>query len=382
MRDAMRQLDELQVPDNPWANIRGRAVPPVPPGPKRTRRLTVGLVALGVSFASIVFLVSSFGSVDTAPFEVPSPAATPEPPQTFDGWRVGVSGSPLRFGPLRFTVGPIASAPKSAKNGWIQHTLTIENTGDRPVTLADRRTSVFLGPPPKSLLVADWSCGYASAQSGAPVHAGACLSYLDQHVLRPGDHITRTISLLKELPGMARLTSGTYVFDQPVGYYVSNARVREGHVRLVYTIDVVAPLAFAPANGWYEQTFAGRTGGSDPSQAWTSNQPFPANARAPVFPDPTWLPEDGVLVVAWEVIQAPPDPRNPNFPQIEGAIPLSEPDEDYEGASVGVARSQMLAQANGRYIQVRVFFGSPHPGDGALAAAQSALDRLVVTEPG
>jgi hypothetical protein len=42
----------------------------------------------------------------------------------------------------------------------------------------------------------------------------------------------------------------------------------------------------------------------------------------------------------------------------------------------------MLAQVNGRYIQVRVFFGSSDPDDEALAVAQSALDRLVVTEPG
>jgi hypothetical protein len=44
----------------------------------------------------------------------------------------------------------------------------------------------------------------------------------------------------------------------------------------------------------------------------------------------------------------------------------------------GVTRSTMLAQIDGRYVQVEVYFGSQDPSSDMKAAAQSALDRLVV----
>jgi hypothetical protein len=132
-------------------------------------------------------------------------------------------------------------------------------------------------------------------------------------VLKPGHKITRTISLLKELPGMSRLTSGTYVFEQPVTFKPADrkgATLQGVHVRLTYTIDKVAPLSFAPADGWYDQTYIHLQGSSDPSQAWTSNRPFDPTEQAPALPAPPTLDEGGVLVIAWEVVRATGRPLN------------------------------------------------------------------------
>ncbi|MFL5792116.1 MAG: PASTA domain-containing protein [Actinomycetota bacterium] len=141
------------------------------------------------------------------------------------------------------------------------------------------------------------------------------------------------------------------------------------------------PLSFAPADGWYDQTYTHKPGSSDPSQAWTSNMPFAAGVEPPAFPDTSTLAGGQILVLAWEVIQGPPDPTNPNFPIIEGPVQLVDPTSGYEGMAPGATRSRMLAQIDGRYIQVEVYFGSQDPSSDMKAAAQSALDRLVVSNP-
>ncbi|MGZ5329586.1 MAG: hypothetical protein ACXWFU_14635, partial [Actinomycetota bacterium] len=60
-------------------------------------------------------------------------------------------------------------------------------------------------------------------------------------------------------------------------------------------------------------------------------------------------------------------------------LQLTEPEISYEGRlDPSISRSAIWAQVNGRYVQVWVFFGSPEPSEGARAAAQSALDHLIV----
>jgi hypothetical protein len=138
------------------------------------------------------------------------------------------------------------------------------------------------------------------------------------------------------------------------------------------------PLSFAPADGWYDQAYTHEPGSSDPSQAWTSNMPFASGERPPVFPDTSSIADGEVLVLAWQIHQGPPDPTNPNFPVIQGPVQLADPTTGYEGMAPGVTRSTMLAQIDGRYVQVEVYFGSQDPSSDMKAAAQSALDRLVV----
>jgi len=145
------------------------------------------------------------------------------------------------------------------------------------------------------------------------------------------------------------------------------------------TAGASTPLSFTPANGWYDRTYTHKPGSSDPSQAWTSNVPFGSGVQTPAFPDTSALASGQILVLAWEVHQGPPDPTNPNFPIVQGPVQLAEPSTGYEGMTPGITKSMILAQINGRYLQVNVFFGSSNPGSDMKDAAQSALDRLVVS---
>ncbi|MGZ8574581.1 MAG: hypothetical protein ACXWZC_11690, partial [Actinomycetota bacterium] len=120
------------------------------------------------------------------------------------------------------------------------------------------------------------------------------------------------------------------------------------------------PISFSPAAGWVSETFAHR--GSDPAMAWESNQPFSPGDARPSIPGESILAlrPDGILVVAWEVLRAPPDPANANFPIVDLPLQLTEPEISYEGRlDPSISRSAIWAQVNGRYVQVWVFFGSP-----------------------
>jgi hypothetical protein len=374
MTNELRELDDLRVPDDLWDRARRRVPGAVP---ERGRRRGPAIITAAVaSIVSVWLVLATFAGVDRTEGP-PSPHATPEAPRSFDGWSVSVTAMRSRVGPLLLSVGPVIA---SKRQGWVEHALTIENVGDRAVTLEDSRSAAFVGS--KRLFVADWSCGYASSGPGARVHAGACLLYLDTHLLRPGDRLVRSVSLQKELPGMRPLRSGTYVFEQPVRYTAKGGRLRSESVPLAYAVGRVPPLSFAPAEEWFQRVELGH--GTTPAQAWASNQPFPASVRPPALPsDEAWLEDDGVLLIAWEVTFDLPDPvHDGNFPDVEGAIPLAEPSVGYEGqSSPDVSRSQMFVAANGRRLQVRVYFGSAHPSDEALAAAQAELARLIVSEP-
>jgi hypothetical protein len=379
MRDQMRGLEDLRPDENLWADVRDRTPGPVPPRPSNGHRFVAVVTALAISIASVWFLAWTFGRDQRA--GVPTGPA-PAPAPSFDGWQVAVSLAPTRIGPLRFSVGPITASKKKGA-GWVQHAATVQNVGQRAVRLGDARVSTFVGSPPKSLLVADWGCGYASSGPGKPIHPNACESYLDEHLLKPGQKITRTIWLAKGLPGMTKLESGTFNFEQPVTYVPlgqKGAELRQGHVGITYTIDQVPPLSFTAADGWYNQAYIHQPGTSDPSQAWTSNEPFASGVQPPAFPDPSTLADGQVLVLAWEVAQGPPDPTNPNFPIIQGPMQLTDPTTGYEGTAPGTSRSIVLAQIDGRYIQVEVDFASDSPSSDMKAAAQSALDRLVVAQ--
>ena len=141
--------------------------------------------------------------------------------------------SPWTFG---FSVGPVAPSPGK---GWIEHPFSIENVGTRRVVLSDLATSVFLGPPARSLIAADPGCGYGFDSPTSPVTVGNCLDLLEYHLLKPGKSVSFDISLLKELRGMTHLATGTYVFHQPVGYRFAGSLSPAIHtltVRVTYTL--------------------------------------------------------------------------------------------------------------------------------------------------
>jgi hypothetical protein len=201
-------------------------------------------MALAGSLATLLLAACGSGSGQGA--EAPAQAAPTAPAAqvalTTDHWRVQVSVKPSRLGPIVFVARNLARAKPSNSHPWIGHDLVFRNTGDRPVSLADTRGSEFVGEAGHNrLLVADQGCGYARNSPRAPVRAGACAAYLDSLVVKPHASARRSITLFKGLPGMAHLSSGTYVFRRPVRFQPGRRRPgegtgRSGVVRLVYRI--------------------------------------------------------------------------------------------------------------------------------------------------
>jgi hypothetical protein len=147
---------------------------------------------------------------------------------------------------------------------------------------------------------------------------------------------------------------------------------------------VVGPIRFDAADGWSAAAAPGA--GDQPAAAWTANLPFPSGSDPSValLPDGfvESLPSEGVFIVAWEAVRLPPDPANPNFPVAE--LPLVLPgdvESSWEAYVVGKGRSAVLAQVNGRYLQIWIFYGTPEPSDEVRVAAQTALARLIVEPP-
>jgi len=154
--------------------------------------------------------------------------------------------------------------------------------------------------------------------------------------------------------------------------------------------DQLAPPTFAPAEGW--NTISTST---DPHAvetaptAWAANVPFDPGdltdhtAEGALtdlsFPSDTMrsLPTEGVVIVA-SVVGRGASP-NVNFPARSLPLRLSEAQvlESWEGQiAPNVPEYRLLATVDGRWLDVRVFFGMLSPSASTLAAAQEELDRL------
>jgi hypothetical protein len=146
------------------------------------------------------------------------------------------------MGPIVFAAGDLARANPSNAHPWIVHELVFRNTGDRPVSFADTRSSEFArGPGHRQLLVGDHGCGYALNRPGAPARAGACLANLDVLVVKPHASARRSITLYKGLPGMDQLSAGTYLFRREVRFLPGTrppdgGEGRSGVVTIAYRI--------------------------------------------------------------------------------------------------------------------------------------------------
>jgi hypothetical protein len=159
---------------------------------------------------------------------------------TVGRWRVQVTLRPSRLGPIGFAAKNLAPTKRTNSHPWIRHDLLFRNTGGRPITFDDTRSSTFIGEAGhERLLAADEGCGYALNYPGAPATAGACQAYLDVLTVKPHASAKRSIRLAWGLPGMDPLIPGTYVFRRPVRFQPGGRPpgAREGFsgvVRLVY----------------------------------------------------------------------------------------------------------------------------------------------------
>lgn len=147
--------------------------------------------------------------------------------------------APRSAGAITFGAGRLRPAGEHG----VEHKLLINNTGRRPVTFADTRSSRLLGASGRGEpLAGDEGCGYAQNRPGAAIEPNVCRSNLDAFVVAAGGTVTRTVTLFWKLPGAGRLTPGTYVFRRPVRFAAGRRTPDGGRghaavVRLRYTVS-------------------------------------------------------------------------------------------------------------------------------------------------
>ncbi len=113
---------------------------------------------------------------------------------------------PETIGPLEIRVGPL----QAAEHGWQQHELVISNRSEDLVTVDLESGATVLerdGEP--TLLVADEGCGYGGEPDDDRVTPGCRLVERAPAQVRPGESLSRTVTLWRDLPGFDALASGT-----------------------------------------------------------------------------------------------------------------------------------------------------------------------------
>ncbi|HEY6566775.1 MAG TPA: hypothetical protein VI341_04570 [Actinomycetota bacterium] len=140
------------------------------------------------------------------------------------------------------------------------------------------------------------------------------------------------------------------------------------------------PVRFDPVDGW-ENGGAAAVNTTDLNIATTTNwgsgdSDDPFQAALEVLPT---MGEEGVVIVAWQVGDETPGPNDPNFEPM--SLPLALPTEvesSWEDGVEGKGRSVIVANVNGRAVQVWIFYGTPDPSDDVRTDAAAALARLQV----
>jgi hypothetical protein len=185
-----------------------------------------------LTWGLLTVLLAACGSdadQDAEGLEEPAAAVPAQEALTAGRWRIQVSVRPSRVGPIVVSASHPAQTKPTDSKPWIRHDLVFRNTGDRPVTFADTRSSDFIGEGGRArLLAADEGCGYSQDAPQAPAMAGACAAYLDRLKVKPGASARRSIALWKGLPGMDPLLAGTYVFLRPVRFQLERSQPGEG----------------------------------------------------------------------------------------------------------------------------------------------------------
>jgi hypothetical protein len=303
-----------------------------------------------------------------------------------DGWYVSMSYEPTSVGPLAVSFGPIRKAPGKA---WVTHRYTITNQSDETVQLEDSRTSTFLGPH-KNIL-AESGCGYWANGPNKPVHPNACETVMVPRTLKPGHSFTTSITLLTGLRGMGPLTSGTYVFNQPIGYTIPSKKMvapSRAHVHITYQVadaygvtggaslsgtytdPMGIPITFTYPSTWFARSVSASTDGLSEGAAISNvEEGVPSTDPGPM-PDAS-PPLDFVRVTIFTAYGR----TGPIVP--DSALPLSM---DNAKPLPGIANIRMIdAQVAGVPLVIEVSAG-PSASQADLAAADAIVASIRPTD--
>lgn len=137
------------------------------------------------------------GLIFAAPDEGEGTGPDPAPSAT-----VSVAGIPP-------AVNVSTSSLTTVEHAWLEHTISLENTGSEPVYLQDFRAGTVLGN--REVAVATEGCG-PGWSSGEPVAMG-CYSDYRPVSIAPGEAHIFTVTLWRELAGMSSVTGNRFAWE-------------------------------------------------------------------------------------------------------------------------------------------------------------------------
>jgi hypothetical protein len=124
-----------------------------------------------------------------------------------------------------------------AGNAWFKHTLTVENTSNRPIAISGDVPAQFIGE--EELLVLNDQCGPNPPGPGGRLPTLACFA-VGQFPLTVEPHASadiRNVYVYKGLYGMSTLTPGKYTADAPITWkFVDESEFRTDRAKVTYSV--------------------------------------------------------------------------------------------------------------------------------------------------
>lgn len=179
------------------------------------------------------------------------------------------------------------------------------------------------------------------------------------------------------LAGLSGAGIGYAVAPKHRSFVVVPPKVLSGHP------TTIPGPQFATKTGWTaDQTGSHSSSDEDTPVGLASTIPVTGADTFPAFPTSTLaaLPADGIVL--WATAYPPFGPTSGFFPP--RALPLkladtAEIDRQWEGQPKRtVPQYVLLASVDGIQLDVRVYFGTQHPGADLIAEAQDELDSLTL----
>lgn len=211
LEDRLERLANRTPPGDPadvLAAARARAEAGIRPGtrPPRILAAAAALAVVALAAGAMAVLGDDDGTTDVATGpDTPGTVAPDDSGQQHAAGptvRVEAAGLPN----VDITTSPLRQSGAAESGGWLDHTVTMENTGPDPLHLNDFRTGTVLGD--REVLAATDGCGYGSVLSEPAVPA--CRQNYQPVTIDPGATYQFDVTLWRDLDGMNPVTVGSY----------------------------------------------------------------------------------------------------------------------------------------------------------------------------